>query len=118
MDTELLDRFALLEGFSQDQVEILKPIIEDICYQANQVIFEQGAEADYLYFVMDGKVSIRFKPEDGPELTVAELDRGGVFGWSSALGCHSYTSSAICVEESLLLRMEGGKLKKSLPRTP
>ena len=107
MDSELLARFALIEDFSEGQIEVLRPIIEDIRFDTDQVIFNQGDSADYLYFVLDGRVSIRFKPEDGPELTVSEVDQGEVFGWSSALGSHSYTSSAICSECGLFIRMEG-----------
>ena len=111
MDADLLNRFALIEGFSEEQVEILKPILEDVEYQADQVVFKQGDQADYLYFVLDGKVSIRFKPDDGPVLSVAEVDQGGVFGWSSALGSESYTSSAVCVDRGLFIRLYGGELK-------
>ncbi len=118
MDTELLTRFALIEGFSKDHLEILKPIIEDVHYETDQVIFNQGDEADYLYFVLDGKVSIRFKPEDGPELTVSEVDQGGVFGWSSAMGSRSYTSSAICTDNALFIRLEGEDLKNICQEHP
>jgi CRP-like cAMP-binding protein len=111
MDKELLKRFGLIEGFSEDQVEILKPIIEDVRFEADQVIFQQGDLADYLYFVIDGGVSIRFKPDDGPVLNVAEVEQGGVFGWSSALGSQSYTSSAVCTECGLFIRLEGDNLK-------
>jgi len=111
MDSEVLARFALIEDFTQEQVEVLKPIIEDIKFDADQRIFNQGDRAEYLYFVLDGRVSIRFKPEDGPELKVSELDQGDVFGWSSALGSHAYTSSAICTEDGLFIRLEGEELK-------
>jgi len=111
MDTALLARFALLEGFSQDQVEILSPIMEDVLYQANQTVFEQGDRADYLYFVIDGRISIRFNPEDGPVLAVADVREGGVFGWSSALGSACYTSSAICTQDGLFIRIAGEALK-------
>jgi CRP/FNR family cyclic AMP-dependent transcriptional regulator len=111
MDAALLARFALLEGFSQDQVEILSPIMLDVQYQAHQTVFEQGARADYLYFVIDGRVSIRFKPEDGPVLAVADVREGGVFGWSSALGSTCYTSSAICTKDGLFVRIAGEDLK-------
>lgn len=111
MDSKILARFALIEDFTQDQVAVLKPIIEDIKFDADQIIFNQGDRADFLYFVLDGRVSIRFKPEDGPELTVSELSRGDVFGWSSALGSHAYTSSAICTECGLFIRLEGEDLK-------
>jgi CRP/FNR family transcriptional regulator, cyclic AMP receptor protein len=118
MDRELLTRFALIEDFSDDQVAVLKPIIEDVKFETNQIIFEQGGAADYLYFVLDGSVSIRFKPEDGPELTVSEVEQGGVFGWSSALGSKSYTSSAICTKCGLFIRMDGGDLKNICQEYP
>ena len=118
MDSELLTRFALIEDFSDDQIEVLKPIIEDIRFDTDQIIFNQGDPADYLYFVLDGRVSIRFKPEDGPVLMVSEVDRGEVFGWSSALGSHRYTSSAICSECGLFIRLEGEDLKNLCQEHP
>lgn len=111
MDAALLDRFALLEGFSQDQVEILSPIMTVAEFHAGQMVFGQGDRADFLYFIIDGRVSIQFKPEDGPVLTVASLEEGGVFGWSSALGSTCYTSSAICMDESLFVKVSGEDLK-------
>jgi CRP-like cAMP-binding protein len=118
MDAALLARFALLEGFSQDQVEILSPIMVDIHYQADQMVFEQGDQADYLYFVIDGEVSIRFKPDDGPILVVADVKDGGVFGWSSAMGSDCYTSSAICVQDGLFIRIAGADLKNLCQEHP
>lgn len=111
MNKELLDRFALIEGFTKNQINLLSPLIDDVNYEADQVIFNQGDRADFLYFVLDGKVSIRFNPEDGPVLSVAQVEEGDVFGWSSALGSNSYTSSAVCIESGVFIRIEGAELK-------
>ena len=111
MSINLIDQFALIEGFSEDQLEILRPLIEDVKYENDQVIFNQGDTAEYLFFVLDGKVSIQFNPDDGPILTVSEVEKGGVFGWSAALGSAKYTSSAICTECGHFIRMEGEELK-------
>ena len=118
MESDLLARFAFIEDFSKDQVEALRPIIEDVRYETNQVIFSQGNLADYLYFILEGKVSIRFNPDDGPVLTVSELNQGDVFGWSSALGSKSYTSSAVCTESGLFIRLEGQELKNLCQEHP
>jgi CRP-like cAMP-binding protein len=118
MSMELIERFALIEDFTEDQVEMLKPLIFDVLYETDQVIFNQGDKADYLYFVLDGSVSIQFKPEDGPVLTVSEVGQGGVFGWSSALGSSRYTSSAVCTESGHFIRMEGEKLKNLCQEHP
>jgi len=111
MNKDLLDRFALIEGFTENQINLLSPLIDDVNYEADQVIFNQGDRADFLYFVLEGKVSIRFNPEDGPVLSVAQVEEGDVFGWSSAMGSDSYTSSAICTECGVFVRIEGEELK-------
>jgi CRP-like cAMP-binding protein len=111
MSEDLIEQFVLIEGFTEDQVKVLAPLIEEVHFQTDQVIFNQGDRADFLYFVLDGKVSIRFNPEDGPVLSVAELDQGDVFGWSAAMGSEGYTSSAICTEGGEFIRMDGEKLK-------
>ena len=111
MNKELLDRFALIEGFTENQKNLLSPLIDDVNYEVDQVIFNQGDRANFLYFVLEGKVSIRFNPEDGPVLSVAKVEEGDVFGWSSAMGSDSYTSSAICTECGVFIRIEGEVLK-------
>jgi len=118
LDLDLMEQFALIEGFSKDQIDLLSPLIEDIGYQVDQVVFNQGDKADYLYFVVEGNVSIQFKPEDGPVLTVSDVEKGGVFGWSSALGSAQYTSSAVCMGPGRFIRMRGAELKKLCQEHP
>jgi len=118
MSRDLIKQFAFIEGFSEDQVGILRPLIENVSYESGYVIFNQGDKADKLFFLLDGKVSIQFKPEDGPVLTVSEVDKGGVFGWSSALGSSNYTSSAVCTESGHFIQMEGAELKKLCQEHP
>jgi len=118
MNTELLNGFALIEGFTEDQINLLRPLIDEVVFKTDQVIFNQGDRADFLYFVQEGKVSIRFNPEDGPVLSVTELEEGDVFGWSSALGSECYTSSAVCTECGVFIRMEGEELKNLCQEHP
>jgi len=118
MNTDLLNRFALIEGFTEDQINLLHPLIDDVTFVTDQVIFDQGDRANFLYFVLEGKVSIRFNPEDGPVLSVAELDEGDVFGWSAAMGSECYTSGAICTEGGIFIQMEGEELKNLCQEHP
>ncbi len=53
-----------------------------------------GHTADIIYILLKGKVGC-YKPYDGPEITVAHIEPGGVFGWSAALGRRNYSSAAI-----------------------
>ena len=111
MEVDLLDQFVLIEGFPKEHVEVLRPLIQDARYEADEVIFRQGDKAEHLFFVLEGSVLIQFNPDDGPVLTVSQVGQGGVFGWSAALGSSRYTSSAICSQKGWFIRMQGEELK-------
>jgi NTE family protein len=87
-------------------------------YSIGDVIFEQGDLAEYLYLVVEGEVLVRFKPDDGPALTVARVRPQGVVGWSAALGSPEYTSSAVCSEDSQMLRVRGEDLRELCEKYP
>lgn len=109
---KLLNQFSLFSDLSQDQLSLLEPLFSMEYCGGENVIFNQGALADYLYIVISGKVAIRFKPDDGEPITVAQIQEGGVFGWSAAFGSGMYTSGAICLEDACLLKVLGEDLKE------
>ena len=120
----MLERFSkqlpIFADLAEDQYCVLEKLFTLVNYSANEIIFEQGSPADYLFVVVDGEVSIDFNPDDGDPLTVAHIQDGGVFGWSAAFGSKSYTSGAVCVCDAQLLKVRGEALKnlrKNHPET-
>jgi CRP-like cAMP-binding protein len=108
---ETLDQFFLFKDLSIDQLDLVRPLFS-ICDGASGMqLFEQGEPAEFLYLVVDGQVSIRYKPEDGPEIQVTHVGTGGVVGWSALLGNRVYTSGAICTMQCQLLRVRGVELR-------
>ena len=118
MTEDFVKRMPLLEGFAEDQIEILRPLVVEVAYQAGDVIFRQGDPAKYLYFVVDGEVSIRFNPEDGPVITVTNVKPGDIFGWSATMGSRAYTSGAVCTKPGEFFRLEGESLKNLCQEYP
>ncbi len=108
----------MFQGFSEDQIEWLAEQLEVCTCARGKLIFEQGQSADYLYILSAGKVIIRYKPYDGPPLTVATIFPGGVFGWSAALGRHAYTSGALAAEDSEVYRISWARLKTLCDECP
>lgn len=105
-------------GFSEQQLMLLRPLFAPVDAYAGEALFEQGDAARYLYLVVSGEVTIRYKPEDGPALIVTRVRTGGVVGWSAALGSRSYTSGAICEVYSQLLRVSGPDLRSLCAEHP
>ncbi len=108
----------VFEGFNEQQLALLRPLFSPIDAYAGDELFEQGETARYLYLVVSGEVTIRYKPEDGPALTVTRVRPGGVVGWSAALGSRSYTSGAMCEVYSQLLRISGPDLRNLCTEHP
>jgi CRP/FNR family cyclic AMP-dependent transcriptional regulator len=106
-----LAQVSIFKGLSSADLDTLAPHFEAVCLLKNQVIFEQGKIADYLFILLEGEVVVNFKPYDGPSLTVAHILPGGIFGWSAALGRQMYTSTAIACCSSNAIRIKGEELR-------
>jgi len=118
MILNVLERFSFFDGLSKAEVQLLTPYFRSQFYPAETVIFEQGDIAEYLYLVVKGEVLIRYKPDDGPMMTVTRVQRGGVFGWSAALGNVAYTSGAVCTTDCEFLQVRSRDLRAICEKHP
>jgi CRP/FNR family transcriptional regulator, cyclic AMP receptor protein len=118
MANDIFDQLAIFAGLTKEQRKELMPLFTPCDYYPDSLIFEQGVPAEFLYVVVVGEVVVNFKPDDGPPLTVARVKPGGVVGWSAALGTRVYTSGAMCVTYSQMLRVRGTDLRRLCENHP
>jgi CRP-like cAMP-binding protein len=103
-------RLPIFADLDDNQISQLSPFFVECELSKDAVIFEQEQAAKYLYILISGEVAVRYKPYDGPALTVARIEPGGVFGWSAALGRDVYTSAAVALQKSVAYRLRGAHL--------
>ncbi len=108
----IVNRIALFQELDVQQLDLLKPLFEQLSLRAGTIIFQQGETAKFIYFVLNGTVDISFKPYDGIPITVSHVGKGGLFGWSAIVGSEKYTSSAIVIEPAKVFRVPGCELRK------
>jgi len=113
-----LESVPLFRDLDEDILHLLEPLFEPYVCPAGTVIFEQGDPAHYLYLILSGSVEIRYKPYDGPSITVTNLCQGNIFGWSAAIGNAVYTSGTVCKEDCQAIRISGRDLRKLCSREP
>ena len=101
-----------LKDLTREQQDLLVPLFEPFTVPSRTVIFKQGDEAAYLYLILQGRVSILYKPYDGPKITITHLHDGDIFGWSSVVGTETYTSDAQCTTRLETLRIRGADFRK------
>jgi CRP-like cAMP-binding protein len=100
-----------LQGLTPEQYDLLASLFLPVELPARHVIFRQGEAAIYMYLLIDGVVSIRYKPYDGPQIRLTRLHAGDVFGWSSVVGNAAYTSDAIATTTARALRARGLEIR-------
>lgn len=107
-----IKQIAIFEGFSRSEMRMIEPLIDVFPFRKEDRLFEQGQLASFLFILLSGEIVVRFKPYDGPEIDVARILPGGVFGWSAALRRSSYTSGAIAVADGEAARIRGDQLRQ------
>jgi CRP-like cAMP-binding protein len=111
-------QISIFKDLSVTDLDRLAPLFDMACFKQNQVIFEQGHVADFLYILLEGEVVVNFKPYDGPLLTLGRILPGGVFGWSAILGRQAYTSVAIAAMDCSAIRIRGEELRSLCEKNP
>jgi len=107
INVELLRSVPLFQGMMEQDLNRIASIFHRERDYKDDILFHQSDPAEKFYVVLTGTVAIRFKPDDGEPLTIAVIEPGGVFGWSSVLGRDRYSSSAICLDDCSLLSTNG-----------
>jgi len=118
MNLEKYSHLAFFSGLLVEDIQLLAPYFISQTWVAGTVIFEQDDYAEYLYLVVNGEVTIRYKPHDGPMMTVTRVLPGGIFGWSAAMNNPAYTSGAVCSLDSEVLRIRGTDLREIMQKHP
>ena len=113
-----MNRIVLLKELDENQRDLLRPLFEEVSFQAGTVIFQQGKSAEFLYLVINGMVDMSFKPYDGTPITVSHVGKDGLFGWSAVVGSEKYTSSAIAIEAVQAFRVRGTDLRRFCVKHP
>lgn len=113
-----MHRLAIFKELDENEMDLLGPLFEPFSCQAGTVILQQGAPAEFLYFLTSGTVEMSFKPYDGNPITVTHVEKDGLFGWSAVIGSEKYTSSAIAIKNVEALRVHGSELRKFCTEHP
>ena len=100
-------------GFLQPtQLNSISDVAEVVSVAAGETVFRSGDPAEFLFAVLDGKVSLRLPREDGVTLQIEEVSTGALFGSCVCFDLSTYTLTAICSEDSTLLKINAASLKR------
>jgi CRP-like cAMP-binding protein len=89
-----------------------------VSYQKRKTIFAQGDSTDGLFFIQEGKVQLSVVSEAGKEATLGILSEGDFFGEGGLAGQLVHMSSAIAMNDCVLLHVEKKAMMLAMGREP
>lgn len=113
-----LTHFKLFHDLRASDLELLSQYTTALHFPAGSILVEQFEPAKYIFLVTSGEVEIRYKPYDGPEITISNVKEGSVIGWSAVLGHANYTATAIARTDANALMIWGDGLRDLLQKKP
>ena len=98
-DLRHCELFAELEDA---ELEMICPLCSERSYSAGETIFAAEEQADELYVLREGRVTLQIQLRSGVELsgdvTIEDLRPGHIFGWSSVVKQQRFTATARALE--------------------
>ena len=85
-------------------------------HEAGATIFQESAAASKLYLLQEGKVALQMALPAGEasetvkRVTIDIITENQVFGWSAVVPPNVYTLTAVCLQRSRLLAVDGRQL--------
>ena len=111
-----MEQKDLLWGLDKSFIKGVVKIAEKETYEKGRVLFREGDPASDLYILIKGHVRLTLG-DTGHSIYIVSHP-GEVFGWSSVIGRHVYTASAVCVQETQVFRIEAKALSGLLESDP
>jgi CRP-like cAMP-binding protein len=87
-------------------------------YRSGQTIFDQGDEADAIFYIRNGNAKLTVVSKSGKKAVIAILRCGDFFGESCLTGRTLRTSSATAIRASTISRVKRPDIVRILQRDP
>ncbi len=101
-DGEGLDVCAMLDVLPRSAIQTLQGQCQWLRAQPDTTLVQHDAPPDYVYFLTSGKVRVCFRLPGKPEVILAELGVGEVFGELAALDGRGRSADVVAAEVSIL----------------
>jgi signal transduction histidine kinase len=120
---ERLRRAEIFEEVPDEDLQAIAQFCTEVTHHEGVVVLQEGSPADHLFVVERGKLALEKKIQLGRHstprnATVGYVGPGRIAGFSTLTFPHIYSTSAVCIEPTRLLSLEGPDLRAYLDTHP
>jgi CRP-like cAMP-binding protein len=113
----LLTEHPFFRDLTQGDIGLLTGCAKNTRFEAGQVIFREGEDADQFYLIRDGRVGLEIFTPRGPA-PILTLGAGDVLGWSWLIPPYKWRFDARAIETTRALTLDGKCLRGKCDEDP
>jgi signal transduction histidine kinase len=116
---ERLRRAEIFSDIPEEDLQAIANFCSEETYHEGIVVLQEGSPADHLFVVERGKLALEKKVQLGRHstprnATVGYVGPGRIAGFSTLTFPYIYSTSAVCIEPTRLIAIEGSALRSYL----
>ena len=115
---QAVERVDLFRPLEDDDRAYLAARLHYAPFGPGEVLTKQGAEAHWLYLIIDGEASVRVATDDGFEREVGRLHDGNFFGEMALMTGERRTATVVAVTPVECYRLDAEAFHHILRKTP
>ncbi|MGL1936627.1 MAG: Crp/Fnr family transcriptional regulator [Fibrobacterales bacterium] len=100
--SEILQRFSLFKGLSQDDRELMANICQERRYKKKEMMFQDGAIGEYVFILVTGSVQLSKLGPEGRDVVVKVAKPGEMFAEAILFEKDNYPVSGQALKDSYL----------------
>lgn len=117
LSADIIAKIPVFLGLDEPTIQELQEVVRRVHFSEGKLIFQEGKRARDIYYLESGGVRINMRLP-GRHGTVAIIRNGECFGWSALVPPYEFTASAIALEDSDVLMIDGEELRWRMKRHP
>ena len=108
----ILAEHPFARGFNDRHLELLVGCALNVRFDAGQLVFREGEEANQFYLIREGKVAIEFHAAERGTVTILTVGEGEVLGWSWLVPPYRWNFDARALEPTRAIALDGRCLRE------
>lgn len=109
-----LKQQKIIEELSDQHIEFLSGCTKNVRYKEGDYLFREGDEADWLYMVRSGKISLEIHDAQRGAIVLETLHAGELIGWATIFPPYRWHADARAVKDTLVFAVDGACLRQKL----
>jgi CRP-like cAMP-binding protein len=116
--SKILHSHPFLQNLDEEYLKQIVGCASNAVFHEDQLIFQEGDEAENFYLIRTGKVALELNGRDRGKIRILTIGPGQILGWSWIVSPYRWHFDAHAIEEVRAVTLDGECLRNKCEQDP